>query len=168
MSLVKATRRIPRLAFQPFSSLGAMPMFDDVENRMRRFFDTGDFGAFDAALAPVTGWMPAMEISESADELTVTAELPGMEQKDIDVSIDDGVLTIRGEKLEERKEGEEGKKFYLSERNYGSFQRTFTLPRTVDAAKISAEFVKGVLTVRLPKTAEQKAKGRKIEIGTAV
>ena len=70
----------------------------------------------------------------------------------------------RGEKLEERKEGEEGTKFYLSERSYGSFQRAFTLPRAVDAAKISAEFVKGVLTVHMPKTADAKVKGRKIDI----
>jgi len=110
--------------------------------------------------------MPATEIIETAEELTLTAELPGMDQKDIDVSVGEGVLTFRGEKLEEKKEVEADKKVYLFERNYGSFERSFALPSTVDIAKITAAFDKGVLTIHLPKTLEAKAKGRKVEIKT--
>jgi HSP20 family protein len=115
-------------------------------------------------LPPVVGWLPSVQIVESKDELTLTAELPGMKESDIDMSIDDGLLTIRGEKTEERKESDEEKKFLLFERSYGSFQRSFALPRTVDVSKITAEFDKGVLEVHLPKTTEAKAKGQKIEI----
>jgi HSP20 family protein len=156
---MKARRasRVPLPAFP-----GAVPTFENLENRMRRFME-GDFAAFDGG--DVATWMPAMEIAETAAELTLTAELPGMDVKDVDVSVDDGVMVIRGEKTEERKEGEEGKKFYLNERTYGAFERSFTLPRSVDAAKVTAEFTKGVLTVRMPKTNGNAPKGRKIEIG---
>ncbi len=99
-----------------------------------------------------------------ANELLLTAELPGIDRKDIDISVDDGVLTLRGEKIEEKKEADEEKKYHLFERNYGTFQRSFTLPTGVDPNKISAEFDKGVLKVHLPKTAEAKVKGRKIEV----
>jgi HSP20 family protein len=74
------------------------------------------------------------------------------------------VLTLRGEKLEEKKETETDKKVYLYERNYGSFERSFALPSAVDIAKITASFDKGVLKIHLPKTTEAKAKGRKVEI----
>jgi HSP20 family protein len=88
-----------------------------------------------------------------------------MELKDIDVAVEEGVLTIRGEKVEEHKE-EEDKKVYLYERSYGSFERSFKLPPGVDPAKVNAEFSKGVLKVHLPKDGEAKPKGRKIEIKT--
>jgi HSP20 family protein len=85
-----------------------------------------------------------------------------MDQKDVDVSVENGVLTIRGEKTDEREK--EDKKTYLYERSYGAFQRSFMLPTTVETDKIAAEFEKGVLKVHLPKDGEAKPKGRKIEI----
>jgi HSP20 family protein len=98
----------------------------------------------------------------------VTAELPGLDQKDVDVSVEDGLLTIKGEKIQEREEkkerDEEQKKVYLYERSYGSFYRSFALPPAVDAAKVNAVCAKGVLKVHLPKSAEAKPNGRKIEI----
>jgi HSP20 family molecular chaperone IbpA len=105
-----------------------------------------------------------MDIVDSEKELVLVAELPGLEKKDVEIAIEDGVLTLRGEKLEEKKENGAEKKYYLFERTFGSFNRTFTLPRFVDANKISAEFDKGVLKIHLPKTAELETKGRKIEI----
>jgi HSP20 family protein len=105
-----------------------------------------------------------MNIVETAKEMTVTAELAGMDQKDIDVSVEDGVLTIRGEKNDEREH--EDKKVYLCECNYGSFQRSFALPSNVDTDKIAAEFEKGVLKIHLPKDGEVTPKGRKVEIKT--
>ena len=108
-------------------------------------------------------WLPPTDITENDVELTLTAELPGLEQKDVEISIQDGMLLLRGEKTEERKEGDE-KRYHLFERHYGAFQRAFTLPRIVDANKITAEFEKGVLKVHMPKTAEAQAKTRKIEI----
>jgi HSP20 family protein len=129
---------------------------------MRKFFDEGLL-TFDGDLLPqAIGWAPATDIVETPEALTLTAELPGLDRKDVDISIDDGMLTIRGEKADDRTV--EGSKYHVVERLYGSFQRTFALPRTVDASKINAEFGKGVLTVVMPKTVEAKAKGRKIEV----
>jgi HSP20 family protein len=112
-----------------------------------------------------TGWgggVPAVDISEKEKEYEVTAELPGMEEKDIDVKFADGMLTIKGEKKEEKKEKK--KDFYLSERRYGSFQRSFQVPEGVDTDKIEASFKNGVLTVTLPKTAEAQRQAKKIAI----
>ena len=106
---------------------------------------------------------PDVDVSESDKALTVTAELPGMKEKDIEVTLDDdGVLSIHGEKKEEREE--KGENRYVSERRYGSFSRSFRMPDTVAGGKIKADFDKGVLTVTLPKNAKAK-KARIIEIG---
>jgi HSP20 family protein len=166
MAIVKLTRRPPRISFPEFVGSATFPAFDDVENRMTRFMDRFVNEPFANGFTEALGWMPATDIVETKDELMLTAELPGMDQKDIDVSLDDGILNIRGEKLEEKKEGEEGKKVFLYERNYGSFQRSFTLPSMVDGSKVTAEFETGVLKVHMPKSAEAKPKGRKVEIKT--
>ncbi len=108
-------------------------------------------------------WLPAVNVEESGDELVLTAEVPGMNRDDIELELENNVLSIRGEKSEERKEGEEGKRYHLWERRHGSFQRSFTLPRSVRPEDIAAEYRDGILTVRMPKAAE--AKTRKIEIG---
>jgi HSP20 family protein len=116
------------------------------------------------------GWVPAMDIVEGEKEFTLTAELPGLDEKNVDVSVEDGLLTIKGEKTEEKEEKKESaadKKFYLYERSYGTFSRSFALPPSVDPTKVEAEFKKGVLTVHLPKNAETKTNGRKVEIKTA-
>ena len=162
MPLVKSSRRPARIAFPGFGSPNAFPTLDDFETRMNRFMERALSDPFGVAFTEPIGWMPAMDIVETAKELTVTAELPGMDQKDVDVSVEHGVLTIRGEKTDEREH--EDKKTYLYERNYGAFQRSFMLPTTVAADKVAAEFDKGVLKVHLPKDGEAKPKGRKIEI----
>jgi HSP20 family protein len=106
--------------------------------------------------------VPKVDVSESDSGYEIEAELPGLEGKDIDVTVSDGVLTIKGQKKLEREEKK--KDYYLSERSYGSFQRAFELPSGVDIYKIAASFEKGVLSVSLPKSGEAKAKERKIEI----
>lgn len=93
-----------------------------------------------------------MEISEQADEYRINAELPGMDEKDVEVKLANGSLIIKGEKKEEKNESR--KEYHLSERRYGSFERAFRLPREVDPEKIQARFSKGVLQVQLPKRAE--------------
>jgi HSP20 family protein len=105
---------------------------------------------------------PAVDVVEKDKEYQVTAELPGLEEKDVEVSVADDMLTIKGEKKEEKEE--KAKNYYLSERRYGAFQRSFQLPSGVDAEKIEASFRKGVLTVTLPKTPEAQKKEKKIEI----
>ena len=161
MAIVKSRR--------PFTSpfalgrLPSLPAFEDLENRMRSMFESPLGGIDTEFFAQPLGWLPPTDITENDIELTMTAELPGLEQKDVEISIQDGMLLLKGEKAEERKEGDE-KRYHLFERTYGSFQRAFTLPRSVDASKITAEFDKGVLKVHIPKTAEAVAKTRKIEI----
>ncbi len=136
---------------------------DEMQNRLRRFF--GDtFPTENLGSAEPLVWLPVVEIAELDNELVLTAELPGMTKENVDVTFEDDVLTIRGEKKEEQEEKNGEKRYHLFERTYGAFQRSFTLPRTIDSTKIAAAFKDGVLTVRMPKTEQAKIKGRKIDI----
>ena len=103
-----------------------------------------------------------MDVAETEKEYTVTAELAGMDEKDVDVTLQDGVLTIHGEKKTERDEKSE--RCCLTERSYGTFSRSLSLPVEVEEDKIDASFKKGVLTIRLPKTPVAESKAKKIEI----
>ncbi len=94
---------------------------------------------------------PAVDITEDDAAYKVTAELPGMEEKDVEVTLSDDLLTIKGEKTAETEKKD--KSYYLSERSYGAFQRAFVVPKGVESDKIAADFAKGVLTVTLPKAA---------------
>ncbi len=138
---------------------------DDMQHRLRRFFNQTP--GSDLFTTEAVGWMPPVEIVEKPDALMLTAELPGMTKEHIDVTFEDDVLTIRGEKTEEKREDKEEAKFHLFERFYGTFARSFVVPRTIDATKITAQFRDGVLVVRLPKAEAAMAKGRKIEVNEA-
>lgn len=107
---------------------------------------------------------PAVDMVEKDDEIRVTVELPGLHMKDIDVQVSDSTLTISGEKQEEVEKGDKAGEYYLSERRYGAFRRSFRLPEGVDRDAVKASFANGVLTVRLPKKAEAKAQARKVEV----
>jgi HSP20 family protein len=107
------------------------------------------------------GWTPSVNIRESADALAFEVELPGLKSEQVEVTCDNGVLTIRGERRDERKEGEEGR-YHLIERSYGSFSRSFQLPQNVDEDQIQASFEDGMLMVRVPKGAIPQP--RRIEI----
>ncbi|HEU4549998.1 MAG TPA: Hsp20/alpha crystallin family protein [Rhizomicrobium sp.] len=106
----------------------------------------------------------AVDVAEDDKAYTITAELPGVSENDIEVSIDDDMLVIRGEKRQEKNERE--KNHYLSERCYGTFQRMFSLPRGADSNKVEARFQAGVLVVTVPKTA-QTAQARRVEVKAA-
>jgi HSP20 family protein len=108
---------------------------------------------------------PAIDVTEDDKTYKITAELPGLEQKNLDVTISGDMLTLKGEKHHEKEEKD--KNHYLSERAYGSFQRSFALPESVDRDKISADLSKGVLTITLPKTAEAQKPQKKIEVKAA-
>jgi HSP20 family protein len=108
------------------------------------------------------GWLPAVDVFEKDDNFVVKAELPGMKEDDINVSVRGDTLTIQGEKKTESEVKEEN--YYRSERSYGSFVRSIPLPSTVDATKIEASYEDGVLEVTLPKIAEVKPK--KVTIST--
>jgi len=109
--------------------------------------------------------LASVDLSESDDALEVKADLPGLEEKDIDVALRGGLLLITGERKHESEEKK--KNYYRSERSYGSFSRSIPLPCEVDHDRIEAEFKNGVLTVRMPKSREAREKQRKIEIKTS-
>ena len=108
-----------------------------------------------------SGWAPAVDIREDNKEIALEVELPGIKPSDVEVMAENGVLTIRGEKLSGSTEGSEGR-YHVVERSYGSFTRSFQLPTGVDEQRIEAEFADGLLTIRIPKAA--LAQPRKIEI----
>ena len=147
MSLIKHTART-----FPWNDL------DVLASRMNRIFGDSGFGN----LTYGANWVPPVSVEERNDEILLTAELPGMTGDAVEISLENNVLTISGEKTESRKEGEDGGRFHLVERSFGSFRRSFTLPRTVRADGITAEFDNGLLRVRLPKADE--ALSRKIEV----
>ncbi len=148
MSLIRHTR-----CSSPWNDL------DVLSDRMNRLFGHTGFGN----LTYGANWVPAVSVEERNDEILLTAELPGMTEDAVEIGLENNVLTISGEKTESREEGGTNGKFHLVERSFGSFRRSFTLPRTVRADGITAEFADGLLTVRLPKADE--ALSRKIEVG---
>jgi HSP20 family protein len=105
---------------------------------------------------------PETDVVETEREIRVQVEMPGLKRENIEVDVENNVLTIRGEKREERTEGQEGR-YHLAERRWGTFARSFVLPRDVDADNIQASFEDGVLTVMIPKS--EKARRRKIDVG---
>ncbi|HYA07456.1 MAG TPA: Hsp20/alpha crystallin family protein [Xanthobacteraceae bacterium] len=109
--------------------------------------------------------LPAVDVVESDKAFEITADLPGMDEKNIEVKVADGVLTIKGERQEEKEEKK--KDYYLQERSFGSYQRSFELPDSVDPDKIEASFKKGVLSVTLPKKLEAQKPTKKIEVKAA-
>jgi HSP20 family protein len=107
--------------------------------------------------------VPSIDVRETETELVVEAELPGMDERDISVTLNNGVLTLKGEKKAEREEKKDD--YHLTERSYGSFQRSFRVPDTIDADKVRAVFEKGVLKVTLPKRPEAVKAEKRIPIG---
>jgi HSP20 family protein len=141
--------------FDRFAGAFAMPS-------LRRMFDFEPARRIETTF---TFTAPAIDIAENDKAYKVTAELPGMEAKNVDVTVSGDMLAIKGEKRQEKEEKEEN--YYLCERSFGSFQRSFTLPAGVDRDKISSELANGVLTVTLPKTAEAQQQHKKIEVKAA-
>jgi len=127
----------------------------------RTVFDVEPFWRGDIAF----GAVPSVDIVEKDDAYKMSAELPGIDEKNIEVKLANGGLTIKGEKQEEKEEKRKG--YYLHERQFGSFERCFPVPQGVDTNKIEASFRKGVLTVTLPKKPEAQKPETKIEIKAA-
>jgi HSP20 family protein len=118
-------------------------------NRGQELITTGD-------------WTPRVDVSETDNEFVIKAEIPEVKKEDIKVSVDNGVVTIQGERKQEKEE--KGKKFHRVERYYGSFVRSFTLPDNIDETKIKASFKDGMLNLQIPKTAEAKPKTIEVKV----
>ncbi len=139
-------------ALAPWNEFGALT------DRLNRFLGGAELGD----LTYASSWVPPVSVEERGGEILLTAELPGMDQDAVDIVLENNVLTISGEKRDAREEGDKDGKYHLVERTFGSFRRSFTLPRTVSAEGITADFEAGLLTVRLPKAEE--AMSRRIEV----
>jgi HSP20 family protein len=134
-----------------------------IRDEMNRLFDNFFSGLPERRSGLLEGeWAPSIDIAETDNEIVVTAELPGVDQKDVDITITDDVLTLKGEKKEEKEIKKEN--YHRIERSYGGFQRTVTLPTGVQADKAKATYKDGVLTVNVPKTEEAKPKQIKINV----
>lgn len=157
----------PRRAWHPFESLRHEidRLFDDFNGGSRASFGRSLFDMQPFWSRETWATAPAVDITETDKAYEVTAELPGIDEKNVAVKFADGVLTIKGEKKEESEEKK--KDYYLSERSYGAFQRSFQVPAGIDADKIEAAFKKGVLTITLPKTAQAQQAEKKITIKAA-
>lgn len=141
--------------------LGSWEPFTELEKA------SSIFSLLDAALPRVIdpadrAWGPAVDVQDEAGKVTVKADLPGIDRKDVEVSVEDGTLIIRGEKKEESKTREKG--YVRTERAYGAFYRSIELPVEVDESKVSAQYKDGVLEVILPKRAETKPATHKVEV----
>ena len=169
-----AVRREPSAEVQPAASEGWGPIVS-LREEIDRLFD--DFGAgfwrrplmrrLASQASDPMAWRlsPDVEVVDCNGEYRIAAELPGLSPDDIDIKLNDSMLTIRGEKTEEKHE--EKADYLLSERRYGAFHRTIPLPVGADAEHITAKLANGVLTITMPKTAAAKAAERKIEVKAA-
>lgn len=150
----------------PGETKGMLAPFEDLRKRINDLFEESwsgfgltPFRPFGEGFGEVR---PRVDVSETDKEIEISAELPGMDQEDVEVMVTEDRLTIRGEKKAEREQKDKG--YHLVERSYGSFQRSFQLPSGIDTDKIDAGFNKGVLTVTLPKTAEAQKAAKKVAI----
>ncbi len=130
--------------------------FDDLFDNFFRSFDLQAFESGKGAFSP------RIDVVDKEKEITIKAELPGMDEKDIDVSLSRGILTVKGEKKEEKED--RGRDYYRMERSYGSFSRSIQIPAEVDESGIRATFKKGVLEISLPKTAKAVEETKKITV----
>jgi HSP20 family protein len=159
VNVVKILRRffrniMPIIKYNPFD-------VDDLPSGLRVFSDTVSRLLSDSQIRP---WTPAVDIWETENELVLKADLPDMKMEDIDIRLENGTLALKGERKFENEEKKKG--FHRVERSYGTFARYFTLPDTVEADKVRAEYRNGVLTVTLPKTEMAKPRQVKVTVST--
>ena len=136
--------------------------FDRIRMEMDRLWDSFLEGRPVRRVEDDREWLPSVDVSETKNDLVIKAELPGLDTKDIDISMNNGYLTIKGEKKNEKEERDEN--YHLIERSYGSFTRSVRLPREVQSDKITASFKNGILKITLPKSEEAKKKEIKIKV----
>ena len=146
--------------WDPFRELEEM---SDRLNRMITRPGTAQTAAQGKEVMTVADWAPTVDISETEAEYAIKAELPEVKKEDVKVTVEDGVLTLQGERKQEK--DEKGKKYHRIERSYGRFVRSFTLPDSVDESKVKAEYTDGVLHLHLPKS--EKAKPKQIDVKIA-
>jgi HSP20 family protein len=143
----------------------AFPYFREMEDfseRLNRFFGGRVRANGDKESLTVTDWMPVVDIQETETEYLIKAELPEVKKEDVKVTLENGVLTLQGERKQEKEE--KGKKFHRIERSYGTFLRTFTVPMDAEENKVAADFKDGILRVHLPKTVKPRPKAKEVNV----
>jgi HSP20 family protein len=133
-----------------------------LQEAVRDMLATWPFGEREAL--SIADWTPSCNVSETVEEYRIEAELPGVKQEDVEVNVEDRVLTLRGERREKKEE--KGKKYHRMESSYGSFMRSFTLPADADEDKVAADYNDGLLSVRIPRTTPKESKARAVEISS--
>jgi HSP20 family protein len=134
----------------------------EIEDLFERYTSKPGWPNLSREAFSTTEWSPKVDITETDKEFAIKAELPEVRKEDIKVNIENGVLSLSGERKQEKEE--KGKKFHRIERFYGSFMRSFTLPGNVDGSNIKAEYKDGMLNLSLPKTAKAKSKATEVKI----
>ena len=137
---------------EPRYSWGLFNLRNEVDRMFRDFYDDSE--------TKESYWMPSVDITEDNDKLTLSAEIPGVKKEDVKISLNNGILTIEGEKKQAREEKDENS--YRSERYYGKFTRSFNLTSEIDEDKIKADYNSGIVSITLPKS--EKVKSRQISI----
>jgi HSP20 family protein len=146
----------------PFREVIPFRDFEGMRKEMDRLWGSLFEGGLKRGGNGEVQWIPSLDLSETKSDLVVNAELPGIDPKDVDISLNDGLLTIQGERKQEKEE--KGEDFHHIERTYGSFSRSVRLPKEVKQDKINASFKNGVLKIVLPKSEEAKKKEIKIKV----
>lgn len=147
--------------WEPFREI---PIMQDRMNRMNRLFQASFRADSPEDTLTTTSFAPPVDIYEDEHTITLKLEVPGIDEKDIDVRVENNTLTVHGERKIEKEEKEEN--FRRVERQYGSFTRSFTLPSSVETGQVSADYEKGVLKMKLAKKAEAKPKQIKVNVGS--
>ena len=138
-------------------------MHNEIDRLFGNFFDEDRWPALGNGHRMVVRW----DVAETDDAVKITADLPGLTEKEIDITLADGVLTIKGERKSEKETEEKDKHYHRIERSYGTFERAMSLPSDVDESKIAADFKNGVPELTLPKKPEAKKKAKKIQVKAA-
>ncbi len=146
----------------PWRPWGPFKEMERMRNEMDRLWESFMEGKPGRRTEEISRWVPSLDLSETKDSYIVKAEIPGMEPKDIDISLQADLLTIRGEKKQEKEEKEEN--YHFIERSYGSFSRSIRLPQEIKGNKIKASYKEGILKVILPKSEEAKKKEVKVKV----
>jgi HSP20 family protein len=149
---------MPLIRWEPARELAT------IQNEMNRLFSTF-FDGPDVSGAPLRRWIPAMDLVETDDDFVLRADLPGLSENDVNIELEDNVLTISGERKAEHEQRKEG--YYRVERAFGSFSRSLTLPEGINPDQVRASFDRGVLEVRIPKPEERKPRKVTISAGGA-
>lgn len=145
------------MRWDPFREL------EEMSDRLNRMFARPATRTNGKETMTVADWTPTVDISETDGEYQIKAEIPDVKKEDVKVTVEDGVLTIQGERKQEKEE--KGKRYHRIERSYGSFVRSFSLPDVIDEEKVKAEFKDGVLSLHLPKSEKAKPKAIEVKVG---